>query len=89
MRLFTFACLLAAIAVLPGCAHREPRTVIQEVRVPIPVSCVTGDYPAKPYAADQVSLTGDIFELVRALLVDREQRKITEAELRAEREACR
>jgi hypothetical protein len=78
---------LAALA-LAACAHTEPRVVVREVKIPTPVPCRVA-LPAKPaYAADTVSLDGTIFDLVQALLIDREQRKGHEAELEAAAKSC-
>jgi hypothetical protein len=77
--------LLVALA---ACAHAEPRTVVQRVLVPTPVPCRVA-LPARPsYAADTVSLDGTIFDLVQALLIDREQRKGHEVELEAAAKSC-
>ena len=74
---------------LAGCAHRRSLVVTQEVRVPIAVVCTPAIAAPPAYAADAVVLDGTIFELVQALLIDREQRKAREAELSAAVEGCR
>ena len=81
--------VLGAILMLSGCAHRTPRIVTKEVRVPIVAPCAPHLAPAPSYAADQVLLDGTVFDLVQALLIDREQRKVREAELSAAVEGCR
>jgi hypothetical protein len=79
--------ILAALA-LAACAHTEPRVVVQRVSVPVSVPCKV-TLPARPaYAAHTVSLDGTIFDLVQALLIDRETRKAREAELEAAAKAC-
>jgi len=76
------------LVTLTACAHTEPRTVVQKVLVPTPVPCRVA-LPAKSsYAADTVSLDGTIFDLVQALLIDREMRKAREAELEAAAKSC-
>lgn len=79
---------LASIILLGGCAHTEPRIEYREVKVPVSVPCrVT--LPDEPsYAADQVSLDAPLFDLVRALLVEREQRKAREVEVTAAAKSC-
>lgn len=81
--------LLLSLA-LTACAHtpREPVTVVREVKVPISVPCKITE-PAQPaYAADAVSLDAPLFDLVRSLLVEREQRKAEAVELRAAVKSC-
>jgi len=79
-----------AVAVaLTGCAHQEPRIVTQQVRVPVAVACAPKTSTAPAYAADNVPLDGTIFDLVQALLMDREQRRGRELELQAALAACR
>jgi len=90
-RLSSKAVVISAAALcfsLAACAHTEPRVVVQTVKVPVSVPCKVA-LPAKPaYAADTVSLDGTIFDLVQALLIDREQRKGREAELEAAAKSC-
>lgn len=73
---------------LAACGHTEPRVVFKEVKVPVSVPCrVT--LPDEPsYAADQVSLDASLYELVRALLVEREQRKARDVEVTAAAKSC-
>lgn len=79
--------LLTAFGMI-GCATPRERVVVQKVLVPTPVPCVV-HLPEKPaYAADTVSLDGSIFDLVQALLIDRETRKANEAELEAAAKSC-
>lgn len=73
---------------LTACATPRERIVYRDVPTPIPVPCATEAPPEQQYAADTVSLDADLFELVRALLVDREERKAAELKLRAAVEAC-
>lgn len=79
------ALLLSACAT----AKPEPRIITREIKVPIPVACVPEIQPAGPYAADAIPLDADIFALVKALLIEREQRKIAELNLRSALEGCR
>lgn len=80
--------VLAMCSVLAGCATPKERVIVREVKVPIAVACAV-TVPARPvYAADAVSLDGSIFDLVQALLVEREARKAREAELEAVAKAC-
>lgn len=74
---------------LTGCAHGQRRAPPHPmVSVPIAVDCAVKVTPQPSYAADAVGLDGTIFVLVQALLIDREQRKATEAELRAALRGC-
>lgn len=86
------ALALVGLLMLAGCGTQpkplEPRTVVQRVEVPIRVPCKT-ERPTKPtYAADAISLDANIFELVRALLQEREQRKAYEAEANGALDRC-
>lgn len=88
--LLAYLSLAALLAIgLAGCATPEPRVVTKEVRVPVAVTCAPPMPPAPTYAADAAPLDGTIFDLVQALLIDREQRKISELSLRAALEGCR
>jgi hypothetical protein len=81
--------LVAAAALgLMSCAGSHSRIVTREVRIPITAPC-TPTLPPKPnYAADVAPLDGSIFDLVRSLLIDREQRKSQELALRAALAGC-
>ena len=81
------ACVSWASISLTACAHR-PREPAPPIKLPVAVTCVANVAPAPTYAADTVDLTSDIFELVQALLIDREQRKAREVELEAARAGC-
>lgn len=78
---------IAATLALAGCATHE-RVVTREVRVPVSAPCLTKPPGQTSYAADAVSLDGTIFDLVQALLIDREQRKVSELNLRAALTGC-
>ena len=91
MRLSTYVLSLCAILITPalsGCAHTEPRVIYRDVKVVVPVPCrvVLPDEPA--YAADTVSLDAPLFDMVRALLVEREQRKARDVEVTAAAKSC-
>ncbi len=81
-----------AFIILAGCTHTpkapEPRIITQRVEVPIRVPCKPERGPEPSYAADAVPLDADIFELSRALLVDRKQRQARQAELDGALNAC-
>lgn len=82
------AATLSALA-LTACAHRpEPVTITKEVKVPVAVACVERVPEQPTYTADTVSLESPLYDLVRALLIDREQRKIEAGELRAAMTGC-
>ena len=84
-----WAILVGVTLMLSACAHRTPGIITKEVRVPIVAPCAPQLTPAPSYAADLVQLDGTVFDLVQALLIDREQRKMREAELSAAVEGCR
>jgi hypothetical protein len=77
-----------ACVLLAGCAHREPTVVFRDVKVPISIPCKVTEPAVPAYAADAVDLEATLFSLVRALLVEREQRKAETTELRAAVKAC-
>src|SRR5690606_17220645 len=56
---------------LTACATPRERIVYRDVPTPIPVPCAVEAPPEQKYAADKVDLDADLFELVKALLVDR------------------
>lgn len=75
---------------LAACATKPPEPVVRTVtvQVPIRVPCKP-TVPAVPtYAADAISLEAGIFDLVKALLIDREQRKAESTELRGAIASC-
>lgn len=85
MRAALIAC--AAIA-LTGCATPRERIKTVEVKVPVAVACAPTIPPKPSYEGDTVDLNGNIFELVRALLIEREQRKAEITEVRAALVGC-
>ena len=74
---------------LTACATPRERIVYRDVPTPIPVPCAVEAPPEQKYAADKVDLDADLFELVKALLVDREERKAAELKLRAALAGCK
>lgn len=88
--LLAYASLAALLLIgLTGCVSSAPRIVTREVRTPVVVRCTPVLPPDPAYAGDAAPLDGTIFELTRALLVEREQRKARELELKAALEGCR
>lgn len=88
---FTSGLVIAVTAIslsLGGCAHTEPRVVYREVKTVVPVPCrvTLPDEPA--YATADLSLDAPLFDMVRALLVEREQRKADQVEARAAARSC-
>lgn len=75
---------------LAACATKPPERIVrvQEVKVPVRVPCRPPVPPVPAYADEAVSLDAGIFDLVRALLVAREQRKAETAELRGAIAKC-
>lgn len=82
----TALCLMLAACATPK--PPEPIVRVQEVRVPVRVPCKPPVPPVPSYADEAVSLDAGIFDLVRALLVSREQRKAEVAELRGAIAKC-
>lgn len=81
------ATILAAFA-LASCAHTEPRIVYRDVKVPISVPCKV-TLPDEPvYATQGLTLDEPLFDLVRAVLVELEQRKADQVEARAAAKSC-
>lgn len=82
--------LIAAIALSACSTAPRERIVTKTVRVPVSVACVDKkDVPAEPaFAADRVDLDGDIHVLSKALLIDRQERKIYEDRLVAAFSGC-
>ena len=84
--------LMAALAVLAGCAAKPPAETeprIVRVEVPIEVPCRTKEIAVPPWAAAGLK-AGDSLEVkVRALLAERRQRLGYERELLAANSACR
>jgi len=79
---------LALCLLLGACATKPAYTPPKVVEIPVSVPCKV-QLPEKPaYAADIVSLDEQIFALVQALLIDREQRQEREAKLEAAVKAC-
>ncbi len=76
----------AALGLLASaCAHAP----VQEIRIPIPVSCVT-TLPTAPVSAfEALPQELSVFQAVQALLIDRERRAAYTQGLEAVLEACR
>lgn len=83
--------ILIGALVLAGCATKpaQPRVETLEVKLPVSVPCAPTLPPKPAYAADAVDLGADLFALVQALLIDREQRKEREAVLEGAIDGCR
>ena len=78
--------ILVSSLLLAGCSAPLPRTV--EVRVPVPVPCVS-EIPARPALAWDDLAGAPVYEQVRALLIDSGRLVVHSDELRAVLEACR
>jgi hypothetical protein len=83
------AWILGAL-LLAGCATAEPRIVIKEVKVPVPVVCATkaGPDPAFSDTPEALRAAADLFEQVKLLLAGRNQRDARIAELKADNAGC-
>lgn len=80
--------LVVAALSLAACATPRERIRTVQVKVPVAVACSPKVSPPPAYEGDTMDLEADIFALVRGLLIEREQRKSTEAELRAALVGC-
>lgn len=84
MRALILACLaLTACATAP-----EPRTVVREIRIPVPVPCKVSLPPKSPFADAEVDLSSGIFGLVKAILAGNSEREERLALAEAAIEAC-
>jgi len=82
MRVVLCALLLA------GCAHTEPQIVYRDVKVLVSVPCKV-TLPDEPeYATTGLTLDEPLFDLVRAVLVELEQRKARDVEVTAAAKSC-
>lgn len=83
------ALLLLAAALLAGCAGTSHAPVVTEVKIPIAERC-EAPVPDRPvFAVDLLPIGSDIYQQVKALRAEREQRKGYELELEAAVRACR
>jgi hypothetical protein len=75
----------AALAFVSGCATSQ----IREVKIPIPVPCITA-VPTRPASAfDGVPIDAPVFDQVRGLTLDRERMGAYVGEMEAVLEACK
>jgi hypothetical protein len=81
--------LLAAI-LLTGCTQTRTEYVHQpvKVKVPVPIDCVDEVAGPPEYATEALLAGASDAEVVRALLLERNQRAATEGRLRALLEGC-
>lgn len=88
MMRFAFIGILAAIFAfsLAGCA--APWPVVQEVKIPVPVPCKTPPIERPVFAVDTLPIGAEIWDQMRALRAERQQRIGYEIELEAAVSAC-
>jgi hypothetical protein len=82
---------LSLVALLSACASGPPpimAPLIQKVEIPIPVPCKVAIPKAPTFNFDELNIDQDIYEKVRALLVDRKLHLGYEVELSAALNAC-
>lgn len=86
----TLTITLAAL-LLAGCTTTRTEYVREpvQVKVPVPVDCVDEVSGAPQYATEGLAAESTDAEVVRALLVERNQRAAVEVNLRALLEGCR
>lgn len=82
------ACVLL-VAVLAGCAGAPVAVRTERVEVPVPVPCRTPDIARPVWALDALSKGATLFQRVRAMAVEIEQRRAYEARLEAAVKSCR
>jgi hypothetical protein len=81
----------AAAIFLTACATTsEPRIVVKEVKVPVPVACAAspGPDPAFSDTPEALRAAADVFQQVRLLLAGRAQRDGRIAELKGAVAGC-
>lgn len=81
--------LLGVVAVLAGCASRQPEVRTVRVEVPVQVPCRAPVVPVPAWATDSLKKTDSLELKVRALLAERRQRIGYERQLEASLSACR
>lgn len=84
----------AALLLLAGCARPEPERIVitQEVRVPIPISCVPAGFPAAPTYSDTdaaIIATAGVDDLLVVLIEGRLERVNRLAKVEVVVEGCR
>lgn len=88
MRLALYGILAGIIAfLLPGCAT-QPAPVVQEIRVPVAVPCKTQQIGQPAFAVEALPIGSGVWDQMRALRAERQQRIGYEAELEAAVKAC-
>ncbi len=84
MRTIAIAAVMALV--LPSCVSTAPR--VQEVLVPIPIPCKVA-IPNRPaFAVEQLPIGLGIWEQMKALRAERNQRQGYETELEAAVKSC-
>ncbi|WOE77474.1 hypothetical protein RZO07_19375 [Pseudomonas protegens] len=81
--------LLGIVAVLAGCASREPEVRTVLVEVPVQVPCRSPVVPVPAWVTDSLKKTDSLELKVRALLAEHRQRIGYERLLLAAIDACR
>ncbi|WVR18285.1 hypothetical protein y223_00005 [Bordetella phage PY223] len=83
------ACLALLAAAVSGCASNAPVVVRTErVEVPVSVPCRTPDIDRPAWALDALPKGADLFQRVRAMAVEIEQRRAYIARLEAAVKSC-
>lgn len=78
--------LILLSLLLSGCATVPPQSI--QVKVPVPVPCHAPTIPVPDWALDHLSKNATLYDQVKAMIVEIEQRRAYEAELEAAVKAC-
>lgn len=82
-------CVAWVSLILTACATTsEPRVVVREIKVPVPVSCKVNLPPRDRFADQEVDLSAGIFALVQSILAGNSEREERLIKAEAAIEAC-
>ena len=68
------ACVVLLAAAVSGCGHQPIAVRTERVEVPVSVPCRTPDVPRPAWAVDALPKGATVFQRVRAMAVEIEQR---------------
>lgn len=78
------------VIVVSGCAHRPPKIVTEEVKVPVPVDCIDRNDvpPERNLETDRLTPSASDFAKIKAVLIDFKQLRGDDREMRALIRGC-